>query len=295
MTFDCPYLAETINYFNTSLHNCSEDVVAAVETRHVQLSCIPNPDLERALTIVIIFIISLIGNIGTIAILSRFKVHKIPDILVIGLALTDLLATVIPIPMSMVSYIRGVDYVEGTVECDLFGVLAHFTRYSSIIIVSLVSLERYFAVNRPFIYRKHATPFRFCIILLFCWLIAFVLAVVPAIDPNSTISQHQGYCLFDMSSRYAISVLVFAAINYVIVFVCFVLVTVNLLKVYRRRKKLRVQGEYNQASKVGQGQHGLTFNKPNLTARCVAVPVCVYVSKAMYVHMHTYIKENIDK
>ena len=267
-SFDCAVVSDTLSFLNGT-HNCTNETVNAVQDRFDMLDCIPEPNYERGFTIVLIFLVSLIGNTCTVIILSRFKIHKVPDVLVIGLALTDLLATVVPIPMSMVSYFRGVDYIEGSIVCDFFGVTAHFTRYSSIIIVSLVSLERYFAVNRPFIYRKHATPTRFSVILLFCWLIAFVLAVVPAIDPNSVISQHSGFCLFDMASYYAISVLIFAGINYVVVFVCFILVTINLLRVYRRRKKLRVQGEYNQSSRVGRRDPALTFTKPNLTSRCV--------------------------
>jgi len=270
-TTNCSYLTEVLD----DSHNCSDVLSEVVTSRQHDINCVPNPDYEKAFTVVVILIVSLIGNIGTIGILSRFKIHKVPDILVIGLALTDLLASMVPIPMSMISYFRGLNYLEGTIECDFFGVLAHFTRYSSIGIVSLVSLERYFAVNRPFTYRKHATPKKFAVILLFCWLVAFVMAVIPALDPGSTISQHQGYCLFDLASYYAIIVLIFAAINYVIVFVCFVLVMVNLMRVYRRRKKMKVQGHYNQHSRAGYRDPMLTFTKPNFSSRCVTVCVCV--------------------
>ena len=285
-TLNCSYLADALDV-HIGASNCSDDsdVVGVVLARQHEINCIPNPDYEKALTIVVILVVSLIGNIGTIAILSKFKIHKVPDILVIGLALTDLLATTVPIPMSMISYFRGLNYLEDTIECDLFGVLAHFTRYSSIGIVSLVSLERYFAVNRPFVYRKYATPKKFAVILLFCWLAAFVMAVIPALDSRFTISQHQGYCLFDMASHYAILVLAFAAINYVIVFVCFVLVTVNLLRVYRRRKKLKVQSQYNQHSRAGHRDPMLTFTKANLTSRCVCVHVCLCVCVCVHACM----------
>lgn len=230
--------------------------------------CESEPDLVKGLSILIVFIISLIGNIGTILILSQFKSHKIPDVMVIGLALTDLLATFLPIAIALYAYFVGINFIEGCLICDFFGTLAHFTRYSSALIVTIVSLERYFAVNRPFIYRKYATPKRFIFILILCWLLAFGLAVIPAIDGGNTLIQaHDGFCLFDLTSYYAIAILGYSAIQYVTVFLCFVLVVVELVKVYRRRKRLKVQGEYNETSRARHREHGVTFTRPNFTSR----------------------------
>lgn len=223
--------------------------------------------LDRGVTLLVIFVFALIGNILTIAVVSKFKVHKIPDVLVIGLALTDLLATVVPVVMSIYAYLDGVRYEEGTVACNLFGTIAQFTRYSSALIVTLVSLERYFAICRPFIYRKFATPRKFVVILIVCWLLAFVLAVVPVVDSGTRILTHGGTCLFDFVTGYAYAIIVYAGVQYIIVFVCFVLVSIQLLKVYRRRKKLKVQENYNRRSRGRVREHEVTFTKPNLTAR----------------------------
>jgi hypothetical protein len=212
-------------------------------------------------------VIALVGNILTIGVISKFKVHKVPDVLVIGLALTDLLATLIPVPMSIYAYLADHRYEEGTIACDLYGTLAQFTRYSSALIVTLISLERYFAINRPFIYRKHATPRKFVIILIICWLLAFALAVAPAIDPSTPIVPHGGICLFEFVSGYSYSIVVYTGVQYVIVFVCFILISIQLLKVYRRRKKLKVQEDYNRRSQDRARVREVRFNKPNLTSR----------------------------
>ena len=223
--------------------------------------------LERAITLIVIFVFALFGNIFTIAVLSKFKVHKVPDVLVIGLALTDLLATLVPVPMSIYVYISGIRYEQGTVACNLFGTLAQFTRYSSALIVTLISVERYFAINRPFIYRKHATPKKFVYILIICWLLAFALAVAPVLDPRTDIIPHGAFCLFDFVTPYAYSVIIYTGVQYVIVFLCFVLVSIQLLKVYRRRKKLKVQENYNRRSDDRVRDREVRFNKPNLTSR----------------------------
>jgi hypothetical protein len=245
--------------------------------------CNSEPDLFKGVTIVLVFAISLIGNICTILILSQFKIHKIPDVLVVCLALTDLLATVLPIASAMFAYFSGMDYISGCILCNFFGTIAQFTRYSSALIVTLVSLERYYAVNRPFIYRKHATPSRFVFILICCWVLALALACIPVIGNNTAILSFDGVCLFELTSRYAIGILIYAAIQYVIVFTCFLLVSIELCQVYRRRKKLKVQGKYNDSSTARHSrprEPSLTFTRPNLTSRYeMSVCMCTQAVK----------------
>ena len=245
------------------MNNCSVNDTNANDTS----DCGNEIDLPKTATLLIIFIVAVIGNVCTITVMSRFKQHKLPDVLVIGLAGNDLITTFIPVLMSLYSYITLQQFTEGSFACKFYGTVAQFTRYASALIVTLISLERYFAVNRPFIYRKYATPLRCVLVLVCCWIMAFGLAVAPALDNNTRINSHDGFCLFDFSSNYAISILVYAGVQFCVVLVCFVLVTVNLLKVYRRRKELRVQGNYNQRSQAMEREHEVTFTKPRLTSR----------------------------
>ena len=228
-----------------------------------------DPDKIKGLTVTIILFLSLFGNICTILMLSKFKVHRVPDVLVIGLALTDIITTLIPIPMSTYAYFWGVNFKQGCFLCKFFGTVAQTTRYSSALLVTLVALERYFAVNRPFIYRKYATPRRFVYILICCWIIAFILAVIPIIGDNTVIVTHEGFCLFDIASYYAIGILVYSAIQYVTVFLCFLLVTIELVKVYRRRRKLKVREKYNSSNSRDKRRVQVTFSKTSLTSRYV--------------------------
>lgn len=225
-----------------------------------------------------IFICSLFGNIFTVVIVSKFKQHKLPDVLVIGLACTDLIATFIPVPMTLYSYITLNQFAEGSFACNFFGTVAQFTRYSSIFIVSLMSLERYFAVNRPFVYRRHATPMKCGMILIFCWVLALGLAAIPVTHSSTTISSHDGFCLFDFSSDYGLFVLVFGGVQFSMVLLCFLLVIRNLLLVYRRRKKLQVQGTINERSKAKEREQDVIFTKPKLTSRyCTCTCTCIII------------------
>lgn len=268
-SLNCSYLTDLQQLCNDDM-SCDRDCLSDLQSYY---NCTQGEEqlsiysLDKGLTLILIFVIALIGNVLTIAVVSRFKVHKVPDVLVIGLALTDLLATLIPVPMSIYAYFADMLYEKDSVACNLYGTLAQFTRYSSALIVTLIAVERYFAINRPFIYRKYATPRKFVIILIFCWIVAFGLAVYPALDPNTPIIPHGGICLFEFVTHYSYSIVVYTAVQYVIVFVCFILISIQLLKVYQRRKKLKVQEDYNRRSQERVRGREVRFNKANFSSR----------------------------
>ncbi len=276
--FDCnaTLVNRSCNYLSGGfLSGDTCDVFEDIKGLYAQKNCSQFPgDSVKGATAVMIFIVSFIGNACTIILLSKFKIHKIPDVLVIGLAITDLIAALIPLPFSIYAYYTEFNFELGGWQCILYATVAQFTRYASVLIVTIVSIERYLAVIHPFFYRKHATPKKVGIILVFCWLAATLLCIAPAIDPCTLILPHEGFCLFDVASDYAYSILVYGAIQYAIVLFCFIAVTVQLVLVYRRRQKLKVQGKYNNRSKAHDREHEIKFNKPNLTSRYSFVCVC---------------------
>ncbi len=279
--FNCSasFVNATCNYLGEGLvsgHTCDANVSENIRKLYDQ-NCTENlpGNLERGTTAALIFILSLIGNTCTIILLLKFKIHKIPDVLVIGLAITDLVAALIPVPFSMYAYFTGYRFRHNSWDCTLYATVAQFTRYASVLIVTIVALERYLAVIHPFFYRKYATPKKVGVILVICWLAALALSIAPALDPCTGILPHEGFCLFDVGSDYAYSILIYGAVQYAIVLFCFIAVTIQLALVYRRRQRLRVQDKYNKQSQAQERQHEIKFNKPNLTSRCSFVSVSV--------------------
>ena len=58
------------------------------------------PEIERGVSLLLIEIIAVFGNLLTVVVVTRYKFRRIPDILVLALACTDLVAAAFPIPMS---------------------------------------------------------------------------------------------------------------------------------------------------------------------------------------------------
>ena len=188
------------------------------------------------LLIVPIFVISLVGNTCTIAVIASFKKQRVPDVLVLGLAITDMVATLIPIPMTIFSYLTLKTFPECSALCVTYATIAQFTRYSSALITTVIAFERYLAICRPFFYRSRCSPAVFWLFLVISWLLAGTLAILPG--PLKLLSAHTGYCLFNFTTPYAIAIIVYGLVQFVVVLVCFVRVTVELIKVKRRRERM---------------------------------------------------------
>ena len=221
-----------------SVSNCSSDMMTGEGGSGGLPNCTGSPNVIQLLVIPI-FVLSLLGNVATIAIVSLFRERKVPDVLVLGLAITDLLATLIPVPMSIYAYLTVMDFPEGSAACNSYATIAQFTRYSSVLITTVIAVERYLAICKPFFYRRHCTPLRFGVVLIFSWAAAFVLALVPAVDPNTRISTHNGFCLFDFASKYSIAVVLYGGVLFIVMLICFIFVTVALIKHKYRYNSLK--------------------------------------------------------
>ena len=198
------------------------------------------------LLVIPIFVISLVGNTATVAIISCFKQLKVTDVLVLGLAITDLIATLIPLPMSIYAYLSVMDFPEGSAPCNTYATIAQFTRYSSALITTVIALERYLAVLHPIFYKNKCKAPVFGVILILCWAVAFIIALPPAVDPNTPVSSHPGYCLFDFTSTYAIFIVIYALVQFVVVLVCFIVTTVALTRLLLRYRRVRYTNQASQ-------------------------------------------------
>lgn len=235
----------------TNLTNCTED---------------PMPDYVKGLTLLLILIASAVGNIVTVCVLLTLKETRIPDILVLSLAITDLVATFIPIPMSLYSYFTGILFPEGYFACNFYGTVAQWTRYTSAILVTLISLDRYLSIAHPVMYSIRVRRWHIVVAILASVFISSSLAVVPWISPNTTILSGEAICLFSFVDPYAYVIVIYAAVQFVVVLYCFAVIVYNLCRIYRRRRRMKLQGQRNIMSSASFS-NGPTFTKPGISAR----------------------------
>ena len=225
-------------------------------------------DYGRGISLLVIALIATLGNFMTIFIMLKFKTIKIPDLLVIALAVDDLIATLIPMTMSIIAYFRGVNYEMDGHACNFFGVIAAYTRFTAALLVTVISVERYLAVKKPLFYRKHCTPSLFKKILVLVFIFNAILAFPPAVDPNTPINEYRGFCLFSFTRIYAMFIVAYAIIQFVIVLFCFICIVKELYNLHRRRKHMTAQNMYNKySSAASRDSYGVTFTKSTLVSK----------------------------
>lgn len=223
-------------------------------------------DYGRGISLLVIALIAMLGNFMTIFIMLKFKTIKIPDLLVIALAVDDLIATLIPMTMSIIAYLRGVNYEMDGHACNFFGVIAAYTRFTAALLVTVISVERYLAVRKPLFYRKHCTPSLFKKLLVLVFIFNALLAFPPAVDPNTPINEYRGFCLFSFTRIYALFIVAYANIQFVIVLFCFICIVKELYNLHRRRKQMTAQNMYNKYS-TAASRDSVTFTKSTLVSK----------------------------
>ena len=202
------------------------------------------PDIARGASLTVIWVLAIFGNLLTLAIVLRYRLRKVPDLLVCGLACTDLVACAFPIPVSLWSYYTGrqIDGLEHLVRlCSAYTVLATFTRDSSIFVVTLMVVDRCVWVLRPIQYSQGVYHKFFCISLPAAWLLALFLSLLTLV-PHVEIVAGGNVCLFSFQNWYGILVIVYGLFQFIVVLVCFVIVLVEVLKLARRRRKMTIKG-----------------------------------------------------
>ncbi|XP_055347006.1 histamine H2 receptor-like [Paramacrobiotus metropolitanus] len=143
---------------------------------------------HRELYILILTIIpTLIIVIGTVAgnVLvcvaigySRQLRKNITNAFCASLAISDLLLGIFVLPISFGRLLTN-NWTLGSILCNVYISMDVFLSTASILNLFIVSIDRYYAITRPFLYRTIINKRTATAMLTFVWLLSFVIAFVP--------------------------------------------------------------------------------------------------------------------
>lgn len=121
------------------------------------------------------------------------RLRSVTNYYIVSLAIADMMVGMFAIPFSLATN-AGLphnnfyaclftnSFVVALTQSSIFGLLA-------------VALDRFFAVTRPFKYRRVATSKCAIMILLATWVLAFIIGLTPLFGWNMGEPEH-GYCIF---------------------------------------------------------------------------------------------------
>ncbi|NP_001076380.1 trace amine associated receptor 12j [Danio rerio] len=123
---------------------------------------------------VLMILTTVFGNLLIIISISHFKQLQSPTHLIVrSLAASDCLLGSLVMPYSMVRSVEGCWYL-GDVVCKVHSSLDMTFSISSLIHLSLVSVDRYWAICDPLRYRMRVTNNTVIVFTVFTWLFSFV-------------------------------------------------------------------------------------------------------------------------
>ena len=133
----------------------------------------------EALVLIIICVVSIIGNITLFVILTRRKILRtIANGFLLNLAFADLLVSVLNMPITVVTIVEQ-RWIFGDRACELLGFTTMLSFVSSVMSLAMIAINRYFYVVEWKSYPSIFTPRRSVLFAGSVWLLSLLLSIPP--------------------------------------------------------------------------------------------------------------------
>lgn len=192
---------------------------------------------------VIMFIFGVVGNVIAIVVLRISRKEQKETTfytLVCGLAVTDLLGTLLASPVTIATYVKG-SWPGGEPLCQYSGFILLFFFLVQLSIVFAMSVERYLAINHAYFYNEYVNQRLAALTLLAIYISNIVFCALPSVGLGRVKLQRTGtWCFIDWQNNQTTVKtfnLMYAGVNSVIVLatvICNVMVCGALILMHKR-------------------------------------------------------------
>ncbi|OCT99013.1 trace amine-associated receptor 1 [Xenopus laevis] len=186
-----------------------------------------------------LIVTTFLGNILVITSIAYFKhLHSPTNSFVLSLAVADFLVGGLVMPFSMIRTIEGCWYF-GSVLCRLHSSLDVMLCSASILHLSCIAFDRYYAVCNPLLYSYKMSTRRVSVLICTCWVIPMLISFAPIMLGLHLLGMEhllqEGTCLFVVNHIYSVSASL-------ITFYCpMTIMFVAYCKIYRAARKQALQ------------------------------------------------------
>ncbi|XP_030000238.1 prostaglandin E receptor 4 (subtype EP4) a [Sphaeramia orbicularis] len=191
----------------------------------------------------IMFIFGVVGNVIAIVVLCKSRKEQKETTfytLVCGLAITDLLGTLLASPVTIAIYVKGSWPGEDPL-CQYFGFTMLFFSLAGLSIICAMSVERYIAINHAYFYNDYVDQKLAGLTLLGIYISNAFFCALPSMGFGKVKKQYpQTWCFLEWRSNVtsdAVFNYMYAGFSSLLILatvICNVLVCVALIRMHRR-------------------------------------------------------------
>nr|XP_046243740.1 prostaglandin E receptor 4 (subtype EP4) a [Scatophagus argus] len=217
----------------------------------------------------IMFIFGVVGNVIAIVVLCKTRKEQKETTfytLVCGLAVTDLLGTLLASPVTIAIYVKGSWPGEDPL-CQYFGFTMLFFSLAGLSIICAMSVERYIAINHAYFYNDYVDQKLAGLTLLAIYISNALFCALPIIGFGQVKKQYpQTWCFLEWRSNktsdaaYSYMYAGFSSLLILATVICNVLVCVALIRMHRRFVRRMSLGT-DLGRNVDQSRRGRSFGR----------------------------------
>ncbi|XP_072289686.1 prostaglandin E receptor 4 (subtype EP4) a [Eucyclogobius newberryi] len=194
----------------------------------------------------IMFIFGVVGNMIAIVVLCKTRREQKETTfytLVCGLAVTDLLGTLLASPVTIATYVKGA-WPGGEPLCQYFGFTMLFFSLAGLSIICAMSVERYIAINHAYFYNDFVDQRLAALTLLGIYVSNALFCALPSMGFGQVRKQYpQTWCFLEWRSNstsdaaYSFTYAGLSSVLILATVICNVLVCVALIRMHRRYRR----------------------------------------------------------
>uniref|UniRef100_A0A1I8A512 G_PROTEIN_RECEP_F1_2 domain-containing protein n=1 Tax=Steinernema glaseri TaxID=37863 RepID=A0A1I8A512_9BILA len=221
------------------------------------------------LGLVVIPAATILGNLLVIVSVLRFRaLRSAINFLILGLAVADLFVALFVMPFAVLINVQGGYWFLGPFMCNVYSASDVACSTASILLLAVISFDRYRAVSRPIQYSRTAqNTNRVVMILIAIWVISFAVASPIVLGVNHRPPDADPYeCRF-YNAEYSIISSIF---SFIIPCVLIVFVYVGIMLALRKRERAARQ---RRLQNLNSSRNERCFDDGDEAGQTVAGPV----------------------
>ncbi|CAD6186961.1 unnamed protein product [Caenorhabditis auriculariae] len=234
----------------------------------------PPPGLKYSgLALIFIPVITILGNLLVIISVMRFRaLQSAINFLILGLAVADLLVALTVMPYAVYVYVQNGEWYLGNLMCDIYMASDVACSTASILLLAVISFDRYRAVSHPIQYSRQSQNVKRVLgMIAVIWIISLALASPIVFGVNDRpLDANELECRF-YNAEFSIgsSIISFLIPCFLVLFV-YIRIIIALKK--REQAAKRRREKHAVAQGFGMG-NGVVVGDSDAAGRIVAGPV----------------------